>query len=87
MYIVPSSFNVSLVWFLNLFGVKVWILNLRKVQRVTINEFLWKCAGMESPDFFVINKVGNRAAVDTYIRPNVVSILRNNCYIDKFYKK
>ena len=66
IYIVPSSFNVSLVWFFNLFGVKVWILNLRKVQQVTIREFLWKCAGMESPDFFVINKVGNRAAVDTY---------------------
>ena len=66
MYIVPSSFNVSLVWFLNLFGVKVRISNLPKVQQVTITEFLWKCADMESPDFFVIKKVGNRAVVDTY---------------------
>ena len=29
-------------------------------------EFLSKCAEMESSDFFVIKKVGNRAAVDTY---------------------
>ena len=63
---VPSSFNVSLVWFFILVGVKVRISNLPKVQQVKIKKFLWKCAEMESPDFFVIKKVGNRAAVDTY---------------------
>ena len=31
-----SSVRMSLVSFLNLFGVKVWILNLPKVQQVTI---------------------------------------------------
>ena len=64
--IVASSFNVLLVSFLNLFGVKVQISNLQKVQQVTIREFLWKCAEMESPDPFVIKKVDNRVTVDTY---------------------
>ena len=35
-----GSSNVSFVWFLNLFGVEVVILNLPKVQQATIMEFL-----------------------------------------------
>ena len=62
----PSSFNVPLVWFLNLFGVKAQIWNLPKVQQVTIRKFLWKRAEMESADFFVNQTLVNRAAVDTY---------------------
>ena len=49
-----------------LFVIQVRISNLPEVQQVTIREFLWKYAKMESPDFFVIKKVDNRPAVDTY---------------------
>ena len=48
----PSSFSFSLVWFLNLFVVKVRIWGPPKVQQATIREFLSKHADTESADFF-----------------------------------
>ena len=69
----PSSFNASLVSFLNLFDVKVRISNLPKVQQVTIREFLWKRTEVESNNFFVNQTLDNRATVDTHtfgIAPN-----------------
>ena len=62
---------ISLI-FESTFGVKVRISNLQKVQQVTIREFLLKWTEMESPDFFVIKKVGNRAAVDAYAFDSVL---------------
>ena len=61
----PSSFNVSLVSFSNLFGVKVRISNLSNAEKVTIREFLWKRTEMESDDYFLNKALDNRAIVDT----------------------
>ena len=83
----PSSFNVSLAWFLKPFGLKVRISNLPKVQQITVRKFLRNRAEMESTDFFMNQTLDNRVAKDTYIRSNVTPILRNNCYIDKVYLK
>ena len=52
---------------MNVFGVKLWISNLPKVQQLKIKEFLRKSDEMESLELFVIKKVDNRAAVDIYI--------------------
>ena len=54
----PSSFSFSLVWFLNLFVVKVRIWNPPKVQQATIREFLSKS--------FVDQTVDNSAPLYTY---------------------
>ena len=48
----PSIFSVSLDWFLNLFGVKVLISSIPKVQQATLMEFSWKTPALESA-FFV----------------------------------
>ena len=47
-----SNFNVSLVWFLNLFGVKVLISSLPNIQQGTIREFLWKAPAEDSSILF-----------------------------------
>ena len=55
---MPSEYRkfclkcVELVWFLNLFGVKVLISNLLKEQQATIMEFLWKTLAEDSIDLF-----------------------------------
>ena len=59
-----SSLNVS---YFNLFGVKVWISNLPKVQHVTIRNFLGKPPMGKSANFCVKWKFYNRATVDTYL--------------------
>ena len=40
----PGSFNLSLAWFLNLFGVKVLILSLPKVLQATLSGIFTKSA-------------------------------------------
>ena len=62
----PSSLNVPLVWFLNLLGVKVLILNLLKVQQATISEFLWKLSEMERA-MFLDKKERYRATANLYM--------------------
>ena len=60
-----SNFNVSLVWFLNLLGVKVLISSLPKVQQAYITKILWKALVEESTIFFAKQKLFNRTIVYT----------------------
>ena len=56
LWLWQSSLNVPLVWFLNLLGVKVLNLNLGPI---------WQAAIRDS-HFFVVKKVDDRTAVDTF---------------------
>ena len=63
--IVATWFELPLVWFLNLLGVKILDLNLPIVQQATIREFLWKPTEMERANSFAVKKVDNTTTVDT----------------------
>ena len=59
-----SSFDVSLVWVLNPFGVR--ISNLPKLQQAATREFSWKIPVEERTNFCVKWRPYNRTIVDTY---------------------
>ena len=60
-----SNFNVSLVWFFNLFRAIVLISSLLKEQQIAISEFSWKTLAEESTDLFAKQKLYNWTIVDT----------------------
>ena len=60
-----SNFNVSLVWFFNLFRAIVLISSLLKEQQATISEFSWKTLAEESTGLFAKQKLYNGTIVDT----------------------
>ena len=60
-----SNFNMSLVWLLNLFGVKVLISSIPNIQQATIRDILWKTLAEDSSNLFEI-KFSSRTIVDAY---------------------
>ena len=54
---------MSLVWFIKLFDIKVFL--LRKVYEAAIREFLWKTTAIVSVAFLVTEKLNDSATAVT----------------------
>ena len=78
-----SSFDVSLVWVLNPFGVR--ISNLPKLQQATTREFSWKIPVEERTNFCVKWRPYNRTIVDTYFDLQNHSYFLWNCVFIIFF--
>ena len=70
-----------------MFGVKILISSLRKVQRAT-REFLSKCAEMEKTSFFVNQTVDNWAPLYTHsFDPMLFQVCLTTATLIKFTQK